>query len=291
MELVSVVITTCNREVAMVERALESVLNQTYKNVEVIVVDDSPEEYVQRIYVKQMVEGHGVKYISHGCSLGACMARNTGLAEAKGNYIAFLDDDDEWLPEKIEKQILKFNKEEIALVYCGSKIQNDITGELISRNTQWYSGKIYDVLLMDNYIGSTSFPLIRTHALQDIGGFDPLMPSAQDYDVWLRLAQKYEVSYVNEPLVIYHVHDQVRITGNFKKKIVGLERINEKNAECLRYNKKARWIRMLDLAPMYAGDKQLGKAITKWMQAVTICPAHIYLNMRYLARLIRYYFL
>lgn len=291
MELVTAVITTYKREVSMVERALKSVLSQTYKDIEIIVVDDSPENYEQRILVKKMVESYKVKYISHSCSLGACVARNTGLAEAKGSYIAFLDDDDEWLPEKIEKQILKFDKEEIALVYCGSKTQNDITGELVSRNTQWYAGKIYDVLLMDNYIGSTSFPLIKTHALRDIGGFDPLMPSAQDYDVWLRLAQKYEVSYVNEPLVIYHVHDQVRITGNFKKKIVGLERINEKNAECLRYNKRARWIRILDLAPMYAGDKQLGKAITKWIQAVAICPECVYLNARYLAKVIRCYFI
>lgn len=287
MELVTAIITTHKRTVEMVERALKSVLSQTYSNIEVIVVDDSPQEFGERLHVKTMVENYGVKYISHTHSQGACVARNTGLAEANGEFVAFLDDDDEWLPEKIEKQIACFNREEIALVYCGSKTKNDITGMLEVRKMECYSGKLYEVLIMDNYIGSTSFPLIRTQALRDIGGFDPLMQSAQDYDVWLRLSKKYEISYINEPLVIYHIHNQERITVNFKKKIAGLERINTKNAEYIKNNRTARWIRTLDLAPMYAGDKQLGKAMEKWFVAVSLCPYEIKTNLIYLYRMIR----
>ena len=81
---------------------------------------------------------------------------------------------------------------------------------------------------MENFIGSTSFPLIRKSCLEEIGGFDVLMQSAQDYDVWLRLSDKYSIDYFDEELGIYHVHGEKQITKNPDKKIAGLERLNEK---------------------------------------------------------------
>ena len=107
MELVTAIITTHKREPEIVERALKSILAQTYKNIEIIVVDDSPESFESRKAVKDSVTRYtnqNVKYVQHDECKGACAARNTGLYMAKGEYVAFLDDDDEWLPEKIEKQ-------------------------------------------------------------------------------------------------------------------------------------------------------------------------------------------
>ena len=288
MDMVSVVITTHKRVPEMVERALKSVLSQTYKNLEVFVVDDSPADYPLRQAVETMVTGYSsqnVKYIPHEKCQGACVARNTGLRAAKGKYIAFLDDDDEWLPEKIEKQLLAFTTDRIALVYCGSNFNRD--GVVTKRETEYVSGSIYHKLILGNFIGSTSFPLLRTQALRAVGGFDPLMQSAQDYDVWLRLAEKYEVAYVEEPLVTYYIHDGEQITRNYAKKVSGLERLNEKNMVYLKTDKNAMWLRTIKLAPMYAGNGQRWKAVCTWLRAVLLCPWKFKENLRYLVYMIR----
>ena len=110
-ELVSAVIITYKRKPEIVKRALESVLSQTYRPLEIIVVDDSPCDYELRSQVRETVESFNeeICYIQHEKNCGACVARNTGLKRAHGKYIAFLDDDDEWVSDKIEKQIAAFN--------------------------------------------------------------------------------------------------------------------------------------------------------------------------------------
>ena len=290
MELVTAVITTHKRTPQIVERALKSILSQTYENIEVIVVDDSPADFEQRDAVRAMVEGYAdrsVSYIPHETCKGACAARNTGLAQAAGTYIAFLDDDDEWKPEKIEKQLAGFTSDRVALVYCDSETVNDTTGEVTVRKSESHSGRVYEKLIIGNFIGSTSFPLLRTQAVREAEGFDVLMQSAQDYDMWLRLAQKHEVAYVSEPLVIYHVHAGEQISKSFTKKISGMERINLKNAAYLRKDKTAFWSRTIKLVPMYAGNKQRGKALKIWLRAAATCPGKAKDNVRYLVRALK----
>ncbi len=287
MVLVTAIITTHKRSVEIVERALQSVLQQTYSNIEVLVVDDSPNDFIHRDDVKNMVEGYNVKYIQHDKCMGACAARNTGLRVANGEFVAFLDDDDEWKPTKIEKQLDGFTKDCIALVYCGSEKKNDSTGEITCQKLICKSGKVFDDLIKENFIGSTSFPLMRKHALLEIGGFDVMMQSMQDGDVWLRIAQLYEVAFIDEPLVTYHVHDGERISTNFERRINGLERIIEKNKEYLLHHRDARSIRLIKLAPMYAGNKQKGKALSIWVRAVFLAPFKIRRNLKYLYSIIR----
>lgn len=288
-ERVTAVITTHKREPAVVERALKSILAQTHSNMEVIVVDDSPAEFAMREAVAQMVRGYGVTYIPHEKCQGACVARNTGLSHATGEFIAFLDDDDEWKPEKIALQLAAFEDADTALVYCGHEVLDETTGLRTVQTHAWRKGRIYGELIVDNFIGSTSFPLLRTAALRAINGFDPLMLSAQDYDVWLRLSEKFSVSYVAEPLVVYHVHAGEQISKSFKKKIGGMERINEKNAAYLKKNRQARWFRNLKLVPMYAGNGQLGKALGCWFKMAFTCPARVKENLRYLVRAFKSY--
>ena len=111
MSLVTCAITTHKRKPEIVERAIKSILNQTHKNIEVFVIDDSPSDWEYRNDVKSMVEGYSsqnVTYIPHEKCMGACVARNTALENAKGEYIGFLDDDDEWNPTKIDKMIKAF---------------------------------------------------------------------------------------------------------------------------------------------------------------------------------------
>ncbi len=228
MVLVSAVITTHKRSPDIVERAVKSVVSQTYTNIELLVVDDSPRDYELRDAVKQMVASYPrTTYIAHEKTVGACAARNTGLSTAKGKYIAFLDDD-EWFPEKIEKQLTGFADDDVALVYCASEIFYPSSGRMERRMSEVYMGKVYAMLMMDNFIGSTSFPLLKTDCLRAIDGFDVLMQSAQDYDVWLRLSQRYLVNYIDKVLVRCYVHEGDPITKNPACKVAGLERIGEK---------------------------------------------------------------
>ncbi len=290
MELVTAVITTHKREATMVERALKSILAQTYKNIEVIVVDDSPSTFEHRQAVKECVKKYfsqNVIYVQHEECQGACAARNTGLALAKGSFIAFLDDDDEWLPNKIEKQIQGFYNDNVALVYCDSISYFQKSGQKILRNPVFLCGKVYNQLILRNFIGSTSFPLIKRQSLIDVGGFDVLMQSAQDYDVWLRLAQKFEVNYVKDALVMYYIHEGEQITKNCKKKISGLERINEKNWEYIKRTPEAFWIRTIKLVPFYACNGEYKKAFFIWIKAILRKPFKIKANLKYLYIIIR----
>lgn len=275
MKLVSAIITTHKREPKIIERALISVLNQTYANIEIIVVDDSPADYSKRAAVRETVERHGVKYIAHECCQGACVARNTGVQNCLGEFVAFLDDDDEWKPEKIERQMLLMNDPHVALVYCGYENLFEATGEKVERNKAFYRGYVFDRLIRENFIGSTSFPLIRKDALLTVGGFDPEMESAQDLDLWLRLAKQYQIDYIKESLVVYHFHEGEQITKNPKRKILGLERIIEKNGEYLEVNPQVWWERKSKVIPFYIMDGQLEKAIVVWWQCVKKCPSNL----------------
>ena len=288
MRLVSVIITTYKREPPILKRALESVINQTYKEIEIIVVDDSPSDYLRRDEIEKLVNGYeSVRYIKHDTPQGACVARNTGMNQSHGEFIAFLDDDDEWYPQKIEQQLNAVVNDKIALVYCGNDVINDDTGVFKHDKRKFVSGMIFESLLEDNFIGSTSYPLLRKDRLVEIGGFDPLMQSSQDYDVWLRIANKYEVTYIEEPLVLYHVHSGDQITKNPKKKIAGLERIYSKNKEYIESNPNAKWSRTIKIAPFYAMEGNKRKALSLWIVAVMSCPFKIKKNIRYLVEILK----
>lgn len=277
--MVSAIVTTYKREPNMVLRALDSILAQTYRNIEIIVVDDSPSDFSAREDVRTAVEMRqrdnseiNIRYIAHEKNMGACVARNTGLEAAKGEYIAYLDDDDEWLPEKIEKQMEVMQKTGVGLVYCGNMIQNDQTGLRTVAKKQYYRGKIFERLLFSNFIESTSYPLIRKESLEQVGGFDPSMQAAQDYDVWLRIAERYEIDYVPEALVLYHEHGGERITTNPQKKISGLKRINEKYADYLEKDRRLWWTRNLSVAYYYALAHEKKKAFSLWCKCMFKCP-------------------
>lgn len=291
--MISVIITTYLREPMFVIRAIDSVICQTYKDIEIIVVDDSPTDYALRkdvekavleYYEKNNIE---IKYIAHDKNRGACASRNTGMSYARGKYIAYLDDDDEWLPEKLEKQIKVMISSNAGLVYCGRICKDDTTGVSTIEKIKYYKGNVFDKLLYMNFIGSTSFPLIKTECLKEVGGFDEQMQSAQDADVWLRIAEKYQIDYVEEPLVIYHKHDGEQITSNPIKKINGLERLNEKYKEHIENNLKLWYRRKIFISPYYSIAGQRKKAMNIWFACVCRCPWKVIENIKYLRMIMK----
>ncbi len=289
-KLVTAVVTTYKRSLKQLLRSIKSIQQQTYENIEIIVVDDSPDSYPEREKIKCYINNNydSIHYIQHEYSKGACAARNTGLSAACGEYIAFLDDDDEWLPQKIEIMVnLIENDCELALVYCNEIIVYDDSGKEEEVHRRNLNGFVHDDLLAKNYIGSTSIPLIRKIFLDDIGGFDVLMQSAQDYDVWLRLAAAHKVAFINSPLVRYHIHNGEQISKSVDKRISGLERLNQKNSAYLKDNKDLFWMRNIIIAPLYAQSGDIHKALTCWFVSFKVRPFNVYGNLKYLFRILK----
>ena len=227
--LVSAIITTYKREASVVERAVLSVLNQSYSNIEVLVVDDNQNQSEFCDKIKQMCEQYPiVRYIKQNGNKGACAARNLGIVNARGEYCGCLDDDDEWKPQKIEKQIAAFENDDdfsIGVVYCNGIIKDVDSGEERPYNRRFKNEVSFLDLLSGDYIGSTSHPLIRKKSALDVGLFWEEQPARQDYEMWIRLSQKYRMVGVSEPLFIHSIHQGEQISKNKKKSWVGYSNI------------------------------------------------------------------
>lgn len=197
--LVSVVIPVYNRE-GTIERAVNSVLNQTYTNIELIVVDDGSTDNSLQVVKQLQTEQMKIWEQVH---LGANAARNFGISVAKGEYIAFQDSDDEWLPEKLEKQITYMLENNFEACYCPFFLYGDHYDGLYFqdyRDRQKYENNLIDLLRIGNVLGPQTL-VIHRNIISDVGNFDEEMPRLQDYEFAIRIAQKKKIGYVNEPLV------------------------------------------------------------------------------------------
>lgn len=206
---VSVIITTYKRPFETLSRAIESALAQTHTNFEIIVVDDSPDSPERELLKTQVEEAYvgRLLYIQNPKNLGACASRNIAIRRSTGQYIALLDDDDQWLPKKNELMLPLFDSCDIGLVYCNYLTYRNGSPITIKRRKR-YEGSVLPQLLESNFIGGCSIPLIPRKAFDDCGMFDEKLPASQDTDLYRRIAKKYQVKYLDEPLVIYHFSDE-----------------------------------------------------------------------------------
>jgi len=203
--VVSVVLSTYNRREKL-QRAVNSVLAQTLSDIEIIIVDNASTDDTQEA-VRGINDGR-IRYIRHETNLGGPAARNTGIKNAKASYIALLDDDDEWMPRKLEKQVQKFqqNRPPVGLIYVGSEIYNENTKKVQDINYPQFRGNVYERLLLSTIIGSCSSVLVKKECFQKVGMFDEELTSCQDWDMWLRIAGKYEFDFVPDVLARINEH-------------------------------------------------------------------------------------
>jgi glycosyltransferase involved in cell wall biosynthesis len=218
--VVSVVIPTFHRPV-LLARAIASALAQTCDDIEVLVVDDGPSAGASDV-----VKGAGdarLRYLRHDTTRGAAAARNTGLRDAQSAFVAFLDDDDTWLPTKLARQLERFSdgKRDLGVVYCSSLKYSDISQRVIDESLARPLRQGYVDFLRSTRFG-TSVPLIRRNCFDDIGGFDESLPGTQDRDMWIRLAKHFEFDFVPEVLVWHHIHGN-QITSNLGQKLEARE--------------------------------------------------------------------
>lgn len=221
---VSIVIPTYKR-VDYLDRLLISIEAQTFKEYEVIVVDDnSPniKEY-EPIVEKFKNIFKEFKFITKKENSGAPHSRNIGIKEAKYDLIALVDDDDEWLPTKLEKQveIFEVSSKKVGIVYTWTKAINE-NRDMIYENKSAKRGRQIDAILKECFMISASI-MVRKSAILDAGLFDESFPSCQDWDMWTRILKKYDCDYVPEILTLYNKHSLDSI-GLSKKSLIGYKK-------------------------------------------------------------------
>jgi glycosyltransferase involved in cell wall biosynthesis len=206
---VSVIIPTYNSAPYLVE-AVDSVLAQTLRDFEVLVIDDGSTDETGSLMRRY---GPPVRYI-HQDNGGVSAARNRGIEESRGQYVAFLDADDTWLPDKLSKEVaaLDQNRDYRACYSAFAVADRNLLPIEVSRSKREGSA-LEDLLLRGNIIATPSTVMCERALFAEIGGFDPVLSECADWDMWVRLAALTEFLYLDEPLVTYRQHG-ANMSGN-----------------------------------------------------------------------------
>jgi glycosyltransferase involved in cell wall biosynthesis len=207
---IAVVIPVHNRPL-LVAQAIASIQKQTRSVDEIIVVDDASSDATRDEVIRLARQDHRIRLVPLSHNGGAGAARNVGIDSTQAEWVGFLDSDDQWTPEKLERQLE-------ALTNHGSAVAS-FTGIRFQHKDYHFDarppGEIsLFALRCHNHLGTTSTAIVWRKALKQVGGFDPQLRSCQDWDLWLRLRRIGEFAVVSDPLTIFNQVEQVRISFN-----------------------------------------------------------------------------
>ena len=266
MPKISVIIPTYNRA-NLLPRAIKSVLNQTFKDFELIIVDDCSTDNTKEIIKGFQKQDSRIKLIILEKNSGApAHPKNIGIKEAKGKFVAFLDSDDEWLPEKLNKQLVLFGKnKKLGFVSCNAFIINKRKNKRQNKKIEYRtprSNNYFISLLETDIICSSSSVVIRKDILDEVGCFDNKIIIGEDQDMWIRISQKYDFDFVSEPLLKYYIHQNntMKIISNLRK-AKDIEYIFQKYKKYYEANSKLYSIRLRYEGTRYmlAGEREKGR--------------------------------
>ena len=278
---VSIIVPTYNRA-HMVTETIDSILAQTFKDFELIVVDNESADNTEEV-IKSYPDQR-IRYFKHQNNGVVAVNRNYGIGKAQGQYIAFCDDDDLWLPEKLERQVeLLDSNKELGLVYSDCYVI-DSSGDL-RKGTYFVSrkpvrGNAFGELFQHNLI-PLSTAIVRREVLDRVEGFNPGYKICQDYDLWLRIAERYPIDFVEQPLAKFRVH-----SGSIYQKHTALA--YRENLQIMNY-----WLnRNPDLKRELGGKIRRKKALL-CRAAFLVAISHVYRNknmksMREFGNLVKY---
>ncbi len=221
-ELVSVVIPTRNRG-GQLETAVRSVLAQTWKKLEIMVVDDASTDGTTDVLRRMVSLDSRVMSFRNDVPQGGARARNQGVELTKGEYVAFLDDDDVWHPDKLMAQVLLLKAHpEAAAVSCGFEVNWNSASRRIVHVVPPVDEQ---QLLRSNCLGGASMCVTTRKVFEKVGGFDPLLRSGQDWDLWIKLFHVGSILVCPAPLVQYLPHQGPRISTNLSAVYQGRRKI------------------------------------------------------------------
>lgn len=222
--LISIIMPTYNRA-DLISRAINSVLKQTISNWELIVIDDCSTDDTEKLIKNFQEKDKRISFIKlEKNSGGASKPRNVGLGNIKTEYVAFLDSDDEWLPEKLEKQLKVFQEGEkrLGLVFTGAIFINEKNKKTRIKRAK-ARGNIFLEELAYNPIGSPSRVMIKSECVKFCGNFDESLLALEDWDYWVRISKDFLIDSIDEQLVLYYEQndslsiDQIKLTKGYEK--------------------------------------------------------------------------
>jgi len=227
MLLVSVIIPTYNRS-KYIDRAIASVLAQTYENMEAIVVDDGSTDDTARLVESYARKDSRLRLIAHDKRRGAQAARNTGIFAAAGKWIAFLDSDDEWLHDSLASRLQVADKDNVQVIHSECDIIKDGDAQPRRYGLPALEGCVYKSLLQKP---GTLFPslLVSKECFERIGRLDENIVSYQEWDTSIRLAKYYRFGFVSEPTFIYDCRPGDSISKDLLREAQGYEQVFTKH--------------------------------------------------------------
>ena len=243
---ITAAITTYKRDWETLNRAIESAESQTYPMHEILVVDDNEKGSPYSETIKENIKNRkNVKYLSQGKNTGVSGARNYAIENATGDWIAFLDDDDYWLPGKIEaqsKEAIKHPYAGIVFVYGEIRDKNDHVKGNTWQKQMFMKNPTHLDMLTHDYVGSASAPLINLEAIKSVNGFRK-MPAVEDYDCWIRISRRYTVWGIDESMYVKNMPEGEHVSRNHKNTFRGYREIYRYNKEKYQHLSNARrWI-------------------------------------------------
>lgn len=235
---VSVIMPTYKRDRSFMETALKSLLEQSYENVEIIVVDDSPSDYEYRDEVGEYInsiEGHNIIYVKNEVNIGGALARNEGIKRATGRYITFLDDDDKYLPDKILHQVEFMDKGNFDMSLSNMLIYNT-NNELIDVRKHDQIGKLRNkellVYHLKRHLTGTPTFMYKAEKLREIGGFDDIK-MGQEFILMLKtIENRLRIGYMSETYDVVVLRHGESISTS-KNKISGERELYEQKRNTL----------------------------------------------------------
>ena len=217
-DFVSVVI-TCYNYGKYLQGCIESVLSQTYQDFEIIVVNDGSTDNTDEV-MRGFLSIEKIHYIKQKNG-GQANAKNIGIRNSKGEYIAFLDADDLWARTKLEKEIPLFSDSQVGVVYSRSRYINEegkeISFELSGKYLRPRKGRVTEYLIIDNFVPFSS-SVVRRQCFAKFGGFDESLKMSIDWDLWLRISTNYDFDYVDEPLLLYRLGHPGQMSRNAEER-------------------------------------------------------------------------
>lgn len=236
MPKVSVIIPTHNRA-KILHLAVKSVLHQTFQDFEIIIVDDASQDNTEEVI--RGFRDNRIKYFRREMSGGDAVARNLGIVNSEGEYIAFLDDDDEWFPKKLQRQVtlIESSQPVVGGVYTGRVNIDGTNGKILSIRLGDKKGNLFNELL-GGFRFSTSSVMVRKECFHQIGLFDENIPYNSDFDMWVRISKNFQFECIEEPLTKYYIH-ATKLSTNFDLVIKGQKMVVEKYKHWYKLNPKS----------------------------------------------------
>lgn len=228
----SVIMPNYKTEDSLIERAIQSVIQQRENSWELIIVDDNGKdsEWVLRSKgLQKKYESKKIKFIFHDTNLGANVARNNGIKEAQGEFVAFLDADDEWGTEYLYYVSNYKKNRQSVFTSCNYRIVNEAGIQPPRYSlTNDISGNIFEKEIYGDIVSPTSAVTVKRSIILEAGLFDESLRARQDYDMWLRICQNYQVDYILNPLVSIYRDGHESISSNHKRHVEGTEAVLKK---------------------------------------------------------------